>query len=168
MSRFKILIIAIFTVVVVPVAAMPMFAKISRDACGVPTKVIGDVDRGYRVVGTWSGMTQLVNESAASWKSRYPNPYDAWCESKVYRLKQNVRVKINTVTEVDRNVEHYLFARQFVGERSWYLKPLFYFSATVSIAYYSFAKWVLGDAGSPPTVAEFYHAQRGAYHGLWD
>ena len=151
-----------------PIALMPYFARFSRSACGEPKYMIGDVARGYTRVDTWTEMNRLIDEAVTRWRSAYPDAYKAWCESKVDRLRQNVRSKVNTVTEVDRNVEHYLFARQFVSEVSWPLKPVFYGSAVYSITVYSLTKWIRGDVGSPPTPAEFYHAQRGAWHGIWD
>lgn len=155
--------------VVLAIAAQPLFSRLTVDGCGTPRERLGDIARGYRPVGTWAEMTRLVDESVASWKAEFSDPYRAWCESKIDRLRQNVRIKAWTMSEVDRNTEHYLFARQLVSERdSRPLRGVFFVSSILATGVYSVGKVVWSDQGSPPTWAEPYQAFRGAWHGLWD
>lgn len=155
--------------IVTAIAAQPLYSRMTLEGCGTPRERIGDVARGYQPVPTWSDMTRLVDESVASWKNQFPDPAKAWCQSKVFRLHQNVRVKVWTMSEVDRNTEHYLFARQFVSERNGRFARSFFFVASVlATGLYSSGKVVWMDQGSPPTWAEPYQAVRGAWHGFWD
>lgn len=162
-------IVTITLIIVVSILFMPYYAKLSKYSCGQPQETFGNIDRGYALVESGAEMASLVDESVARWRATYSDPYQAWCESKRDRLRKNIRLRVNTITEVDRNVEHYLYARWFVGDVTSEWKKVIFFPAAVSaISIYSAVKWVRGDEGSPATMAEFFHAQRGAWHGLWD
>lgn len=165
----KIIYLSPIVILAAAIVIQPYFSEFTLEECGTPKERLGDINRGYQRVSTWTEMSRLVDESATNWRAQFSDPHKAWCESKVFRLRQNVRLKVWTMSEVDRNTEHYLFARQFVSEhKSWAVRVGFYVSSLISIPVYSFVKFVRLDKGSPPTWAESYQALRGAWHGLWD
>ncbi|RUX28578.1 hypothetical protein EOA23_15075 [Mesorhizobium sp. M2A.F.Ca.ET.042.01.1.1] len=125
-----------------------------RYSCG-PLNTVTAQDRAKQntLVET-DAMTGLLHSAAEKIIAQYPDPAEAWCESKRIR---NVRIKVGTLTEVDRNVEHYLWVRAFVAYADHAdVCSRWIFSKVVAVPAYSVVKlpdWILG--GSPPTWAEF-------------
>lgn len=110
-----------------------------------------------------AGRTKAVVDG---WIAEYSEPRDAWCASKLYREEQNYLVSLRTITEVNRNAEHYLFARYLVGEFPEAVRPGIAYATVVLTRGYSFLKYLPMYQDSPPTAAEEQAGVDGAWAGI--
>lgn len=141
----------------------PLLSRHASAGCyAVKSATAEDIARGNQAVNP-DAMELRVKIAASDWISRFPDPREAWCRSKQAR---NVRVKVGTVSELDRNVEHYLFARNYVfALDNYYLGWFAYYSLYFLVPFYSLTK--IGDEGSVPTLSEVYSGIAGGRDGFY-